>query len=115
MPISEAALEGIQEFGHQWRFKVGGFRHLGDAMCSVGASCTQQQAESIVFELRRAVKSVQRLLERRPDLKTMSLEETVDVLGDISVTELMSEGLVDLEGWLSDLYDWADYNRVLLD
>lgn len=116
MPLSQAALDGISDNGHQWRRTLAGFAQINKLMGGVeGDTCAPDIAAQIVSELRRIAARARKFVAQFKDYQSMSLDDTLEVFESFTPEELEAEGGIhDLRGWMNDFYDWADYHRILL-
>lgn len=116
MPYSMAAVDGVAANGLKWRFTV----QAKEAALRFGALREQikddlaarAEIEACASMIATAFK---RCAERHGELTTgVEFEDAVEFLTDEKIGDDPATWLEEASGWLSQLYDWADYHRVLV-
>lgn len=105
MPISAAAMSGIETHGHRWRYEInlrGQPERLGDEEALVVGDCLAIR-DSILADLRKFLGRT----FKAPDADLRAgIEAQLDDL------EMAGDDIEELRAVLADLYDIFDFHRV---
>ena len=117
MPASAAALEGISANGLSWRHTISGagahsarFAELVDA----GLDTPERRAEAEAC-VEAIVSIFTRFSQRRPELHTScAFDDALEWLRENKIDDEPEAWVSETRAFLNDLWDWADYWRVLV-
>ena len=125
MPMSEAALAGIETNGRGWKHRIGGLRPLTQRIGQFndrGGPQDMGEAAELDGILKTIARKVTTFRENNPEFaEDWRLDDVVEWLEDNDTVQELDDSQ-DPEAWmgevnyqLNELCDWSDYNRVLID
>jgi predicted lipid-binding transport protein (Tim44 family) len=115
MGYSPAAMAGVKANGRGWRKTVTGVREAVDAL---GAALDREDVDAANAALREIAKPFRAIWdeEKASPSETEALEwfEEESCRHEVENGEIY-EFRANVDHYLNDLYDWADYHRVWVD
>ncbi len=107
MPMSAAAMSGVRDNGHRWKFEIsfnGQVKRLANADDLVVGDC------AVIRDT--VVKQVRAFLERRDVVIRLPAEDRMSIDMEIDDIEMCEDDPDELKVALAPLYDKFDYYRI---
>lgn len=124
MPMSEAAMAGIRDNGRGWRHQIRGLKPLTDQLARFndqGGPEDPGDAAKLDGVLKAIAQKVRTFAENKDGLEIdYQLEDALEWLEDSFAVEHLAETqdpevyMEEANYQLNQVWDWADYNRVLM-
>lgn len=108
MPISAAALAGIQANGHRWKYEIAISAHTS----KIGSFDETTPADQISAERDAIVAKVKRWLDARTKPEENDMRN--DIESKIIDLEMVDESVEEVRYALNDLFDEFDFYRVVV-
>ena len=116
---SQAALDGVRVNGLRWRHTINGVRmhskivgELGDKIKDGDAG--PETLESFKTAIRAMMVPIGRFFDRHTDLFDSDTADAIEECEGFQFWGDPAERVDDVRYSLTQIYDWADYHRVLM-
>lgn len=124
MPMSEAAMAGIRDNGRGWKHRINGLKPLTETVARFNNQNGPEnvgEAAELDGTLKTLARKVRTFVENEDGLEIdFRLEDALEWLEDSFAVEHLAETqdpevyMEEVNYQLGQVWDWADYNRVLM-